>query len=160
MIMHLLDVKIGMTFSGGLIDFLLFGVMPGRTEWFWVIVVGLFFAVIYYFGFRFAITKFNLMTPGREDEETIISGSLAAANGGFTGIACMPNTEPAIDTQEVVNYIKEQANSLLVDVHPIAAVTKARAGQELAPSAELVEAGAAHQFELNVLDCGVGQSEM
>ncbi len=69
MIMHLLDVKIGMTFSGGLIDFLLFGVMPGRTEWFWVIVVGLFFAVIYYFGFRFAITKFNLMTPGREDEE-------------------------------------------------------------------------------------------
>lgn len=69
MTMHLLDVKIGMTFSGGLIDFLLFGVMPGKTEWFWVIVVGLFFAVIYYFGFRFAIQKFNLMTPGREDEE-------------------------------------------------------------------------------------------
>ncbi len=43
MTMHLLDVKIGMTFSGGLIDFLLFGVMPGRTEWFWVIVVGLVF---------------------------------------------------------------------------------------------------------------------
>ena len=69
MTMHLLDVKIGMTFSGGLIDFLLFGVMPGRTDWFWVIVVGLVFAVIYYFGFRFAIQKFNLMTPGREDEE-------------------------------------------------------------------------------------------
>ncbi|ANU09434.1 PTS glucose transporter subunit IICBA [Planococcus antarcticus DSM 14505] len=70
MTMHLLDVKIGMTFSGGLIDFLLFGVLPGRTEWFWVIVVGLVFSVIYYFGFRFAILKFNLMTPGRElDEE-------------------------------------------------------------------------------------------
>lgn len=68
MVMHLLGVKIGMTFSGGLIDFLLFGVMPGRTEWFWVIIVGLVFAVIYYFGFRFAIQKFNLMTPGREDE--------------------------------------------------------------------------------------------
>ncbi|ALS77252.1 PTS glucose transporter subunit IICBA [Planococcus kocurii] len=69
MTMHLLDVKIGMTFSGGLIDFLLFGVLPGRTEWFWVIVVGLVFSVIYYFGFRFAILKFNLMTPGREPEE-------------------------------------------------------------------------------------------
>ncbi|MGE6489181.1 glucose-specific PTS transporter subunit IIBC [Paenisporosarcina sp. NPDC076898] len=69
MTMHLLDVKIGMTFSGGLIDFLLFGVMPGRTEWFWVIVVGLVFAVIYYFGFRFAIKKFNLMTPGREEDD-------------------------------------------------------------------------------------------
>lgn len=69
MTMHLLDVKIGMTFSGGLIDFLLFGVLPGRTEWFWVIVVGLVFSVIYYFGFRFAIKKFNLMTPGREDDD-------------------------------------------------------------------------------------------
>lgn len=69
MTMHLLNVKIGMTFSGGLIDFLLFGVMPGRTEWFWVIVVGLVFSVIYYFGFRFAIKKFNLMTPGREEDE-------------------------------------------------------------------------------------------
>ena len=69
MTMHLLNVKIGMTFSGGLIDFLLFGVMPGRTEWFWVIIVGLVFSVIYYFGFRFAIKKFNLMTPGREDDE-------------------------------------------------------------------------------------------
>ncbi|ANU26950.1 glucose-specific PTS transporter subunit IIBC [Planococcus versutus] len=69
MTMHLLDVKIGMTFSGGLIDFLLFGVLPGRTEWFWVIVVGLVFSFIYYFGFRFAILKFNLMTPGREEDE-------------------------------------------------------------------------------------------
>lgn len=69
MTMYLLDVKIGMTFSGGLIDFILFGVMPNRTEWFWVIVVGLVFAVIYYFGFRWAILKFNLATPGREKAE-------------------------------------------------------------------------------------------
>ncbi len=68
MTMYLLDVKIGMTFSGGLIDFLLFGVMPNRTDWWWVIIVGLVLAVIYYFGFRFAIQKFNLATPGREDE--------------------------------------------------------------------------------------------
>ncbi|TWT06310.1 PTS glucose transporter subunit IICBA [Planococcus sp. CPCC 101016] len=95
MTMHILNVKIGMTFSGGLIDFLLFGVLPGRTEWFWVIVVGLVFSVIYYFGFRFAIQKFNLMTPGREadeegDEETGEVGDLPyeilAAMGGQENI--------------------------------------------------------------------------
>lgn len=69
MIMHMLDIKIGMTFSGGVIDFLLYGVLPGRTAWWLVIPVGLAFSVIYYFGFRFAIKKFNLMTPGREEEE-------------------------------------------------------------------------------------------
>ncbi|MDT8860930.1 glucose-specific PTS transporter subunit IIBC [Alkalihalobacillus sp. MEB130] len=67
MVMQILDVKIGMTFSGGVIDFLLFGVLPNRTDWWLVIPVGLIFAVIYYFGFRFAIKKFNLMTPGREE---------------------------------------------------------------------------------------------
>ncbi|SFA48367.1 PTS system D-glucose-specific IIA component, Glc family /PTS system D-glucose-specific IIB component, Glc family /PTS system D-glucose-specific IIC component, Glc family [Parageobacillus thermantarcticus] len=66
MIMHLLNVKIGMTFSGGVIDFLLFGVLPNRTAWWLVIPVGLAFAVIYYFGFRFAIRKWDLATPGRE----------------------------------------------------------------------------------------------
>ncbi|MGE8207155.1 glucose-specific PTS transporter subunit IIBC [Heyndrickxia sp. NPDC080065] len=69
MVMHLLNVKIGMTFSGGLIDFVLFGVLNKQTHWWWVIPVGLVFAVIYYFGFRFAIRKFNLKTPGREDAE-------------------------------------------------------------------------------------------
>ncbi|MCA0980823.1 MULTISPECIES: glucose-specific PTS transporter subunit IIBC [Exiguobacterium] len=66
MTMHLLNVKIGMTFSGGLIDYLLFGVLPNRTAWWLVIPVGLVFAVIYYFGFRFAITKFDLKIPGRD----------------------------------------------------------------------------------------------
>jgi glucose-specific phosphotransferase system IIBC component len=69
MTMQLLNVKIGMTFSGGLIDFLLFGVVPNRTAWWLVIPVGLVFAVVYYFGFRFAIRKWNLKTPGREDDE-------------------------------------------------------------------------------------------
>ncbi|MFP3727540.1 glucose-specific PTS transporter subunit IIBC [Priestia filamentosa] len=68
MVMQILSVKIGMTFSGGAIDYLLFGVLPNRTDWWLVIPVGLVFSVIYYFGFRFAITKFNLKTPGREDE--------------------------------------------------------------------------------------------
>lgn len=80
--------------------------------------------------------------PGREDEETLETGSLTAANGGFTGVACMPNTEPPIDTQEVVSFICEDSKDYLVDVHPVAAITKARAGKELAPIAEMVEAGA------------------
>ncbi|KQS19746.1 PTS glucose transporter subunit IICBA [Exiguobacterium sp. Leaf187] len=66
MIMDLLNVKIGMTFSGGLIDYTLFGILPNRTSWWLVIPVGLVFAVIYYFGFRFVITKFDLKIPGRE----------------------------------------------------------------------------------------------
>jgi len=84
----------------------------------------------------------HLREPGREDEETIKSGSLAAANGGFTAVACMPNTEPAIHTQEIVNYIKKQAENSAVEVFPIAAITKDRKGNELAPIAELVDAGA------------------
>lgn len=69
MTMQLLNVKIGMTFSGGVIDYILFGILPNRTAWWLVIPVGLVLAVIYYFGFRFAIRKFNLKTPGREDAE-------------------------------------------------------------------------------------------
>ncbi|WP_151737809.1 glucose-specific PTS transporter subunit IIBC [Paenibacillus tengchongensis] len=69
MTMHLLDVKIGMTFSGGFIDYVLFGIIPNRTAWWLVIPVGLVIAVIYYFGFRFVIRKFNLKTPGREEPE-------------------------------------------------------------------------------------------
>lgn len=69
MIMQILNVKIGMTFSGGVIDYLLFGVIQNRTAWWLVIPVGLAFSVIYYFGFRFAIRKFNLKTPGREEAE-------------------------------------------------------------------------------------------
>lgn len=78
MTMHLLNVKIGMTFSGGLIDYILFGLINPQTNAWIVIPVGLVFAVIYYFGFRFAIRKFDLKTPGREDvgekEETTDTG--------------------------------------------------------------------------------------
>lgn len=69
MLMHILNVKIGMTFSGGVIDYLLFGVIPNRTDWWLVIPVGLAFSAIYYFGFRFAIRTWDLKTPGREDED-------------------------------------------------------------------------------------------
>ncbi len=81
MTMHILNVKIGMTFSGGVIDYLLFGVIPNRTDWWLVIPVGLVFAVIYYFGFRFAIRTWNLKTPGREVDE---DGSVASSATGYS----------------------------------------------------------------------------
>lgn len=58
----------------------------------------------------------HLREPGREDKETVKSGCDSAANGGFTGVACMPNTEPAIDSAEVVSFIKKQASNHLVEV--------------------------------------------
>ena len=84
----------------------------------------------------------HLREPGREDEETVVSGCNSAANGGFTAVACMPNTEPAIDTAEVINFIKKQAVDHLVDVHPIAAASLGRKGESISPMAELAEAGA------------------
>lgn len=84
----------------------------------------------------------HLREPGREDEETVESGCLAAANGGFTTVCCMPNTEPPIDSQEIIQYLKDRSNGLLVNVHPIAAITKGRKGAELAEMLELVEQGA------------------
>ncbi|EKN62687.1 PTS system, glucose-specific enzyme II, A component [Neobacillus bataviensis LMG 21833] len=68
-LMAVLNVHLGYTFSGGAIDFFLFGILPGREKWWIAIILGLCFAVIYYVIFRFAITKFNLMTPGREAVE-------------------------------------------------------------------------------------------
>lgn len=71
-IADILNISIGNTFSGGAIDFTLFGVLQGNasTNWLLQIPVGIFWAVLYYFSFRFFITKFNIMTPGRgEDEE-------------------------------------------------------------------------------------------
>lgn len=84
----------------------------------------------------------HLREPGREDKETVISGCNCAANGGFTGLACMPNTEPAIDSAEVVSFIKKQASNHLVEVYPVAAATLGRKGEVLSPMAELFEAGA------------------
>jgi dihydroorotase len=84
----------------------------------------------------------HLREPGREDEETVISGCNSAASGGFTGVACMPNTEPAIDSAEVVKFIKEQASNHLVDVYPVAAASVGRKGEIISPMAELFEAGA------------------
>jgi dihydroorotase len=87
----------------------------------------------------------HLREPGFEHKETIESGCTSAAYGGFTGVCCMPNTNPAIDDESVVRYIHEKAKSVcngIVDVYPVAAATKGREGKELSPIAELAHAGA------------------
>jgi len=70
MLMHIFGVGVGMTFSGGIIDLVLFGILQGnaKTNWIWIIVVGIAYAFIYYFVFYYMITRFNYKTPGREAE--------------------------------------------------------------------------------------------
>ncbi len=71
MLMHILNVGVGMTFSGGAIDLTLFGILQGnqKTHWIWIVIIGLIYAVVYYFVFYFMITKLNLTTPGREPDD-------------------------------------------------------------------------------------------
>ncbi len=71
MLMHIFNVGVGMTFSGGIIDLTLFGILQGnaKTNWLWIVIIGLIYAVIYYVVFSFLIKKFNFKTPGREDED-------------------------------------------------------------------------------------------
>lgn len=84
----------------------------------------------------------HLREPGFEDAETIRSGQEAAAAGGFTAVACMPNTEPALDHAGIIRWVIARASEFPVAVYPIAAVTKNRKGEELTEMVELREAGA------------------
>lgn len=72
MIAHILNIAVGLTFSGGLLDFFLFGILQGneKTSWMLVIPVGIVYFLLYYFIFSFLIKKFNFKTPGREDDDT------------------------------------------------------------------------------------------
>ncbi|MGL6063561.1 MAG: glucose-specific PTS transporter subunit IIBC [Fusobacteriaceae bacterium] len=85
MLMNMFNVRIGMTFSGGAIDFAVFGILPGTdgfaTNWPMAIAVGLGLAIVYYFGFRFAIRTWNLMTPGREEMSSNEGENTTIANG-------------------------------------------------------------------------------
>jgi len=84
----------------------------------------------------------HLREPGQSAKETIASGARAAAAGGFTTIVCMPNTSPAVDNASVVAWILEKARSeACVNVFPTGAITKAIAGEELAPIGALKRAG-------------------
>ncbi|MFH1613345.1 MAG: dihydroorotase [bacterium] len=84
----------------------------------------------------------HLREPGREDEETIESGTCAAAKGGFTTVVCMANTMPPIDNQSIVKYILNQARLKgCVNVFIVGAITKGLKGEELAEIEELVRSG-------------------
>ena len=125
-IMHILNVKIGMTFSGGLIDYILFGLINPQTHAWIVIPVGLVFAAVYYFGFRFAIRKFNLMTPGREPDDdqnqaptgktgsSDLAANILEAMGGKNNIthldACI--TRLRVSVKDIKNVNKDQLKRL------------------------------------------------
>ena len=126
MLMDIFRVFIGMTFSGGLIDFSLFGLLPAGagvpTRWFMVLAVGAVYAVIYYFLFLFIIKKFNLKTPGRDEneEETKLyskadfqekNGSNASNSGNVTGA----KTEIQEKAPAVLEALGGEANIVSVD---------------------------------------------
>lgn len=84
----------------------------------------------------------HLREPGQEYKETIATGTAAAAAGGFTGVACMPNTDPLNDNRTVTELILERADEVgTVPVYPIGCVSVGQAGEELAEIGDLVEAG-------------------
>lgn len=120
MTMHILNVKIGMTFSGGVIDYLLFGVIPNRTDWWLVIPVGLVLAVIYYFGFRFAIRKWNLMTPGRENDDETATAMNATGYGLASGVL------QALGGKENIGNLDACITRLRVSVKKIATVDQTK----------------------------------
>ena len=92
MLMHILNVSVGMTFSGGLIDLVLFGVMQGnaKTHWVWVVVVGAVYFVLYYIIFRFMISKFDYKTPGRDDAEEVKLYTRADVNARNAASSSVP----------------------------------------------------------------------
>lgn len=128
MLMDLLNVFIGMTFSGGVIDYSLFGLLPAGagvpTNWYWVLVVGVVYAVLYYFVFYFLITKLNLKTPGREDdnEETKLftKADYQKEKGNGNGAAAAPaktsaKGEIAEKAPLVLEALGGEANIVSVD---------------------------------------------
>src|SRR5437870_13482276 len=85
----------------------------------------------------------HLREPGREEDETIATGTAAALAGGVTSVACMPNTEPALDSQAAAEFVYPQAErAASANVFPVGAITKVRQGKELSEMGGLVEGGA------------------
>lgn len=104
MLMHILNVGVGMTFSGGAIDLTLFGILQGneKTNWIWIVIVGLAYAVVYYFVFYFMITKLNLKTPGRE------------ADGEETKLYTRSDMNTKKETTEKSNAESERVSALIL----------------------------------------------
>ena len=83
----------------------------------------------------------HLRDPGQTHKEDIFTGSAAALAGGITGVACMPNTSPAIDNVDTVRYICEKAAYTGVEIHPVGCITKGLKGEEMCDYAALKDAG-------------------
>ena len=92
MLMHVFNVGVGMTFSGGLIDMFLFGILQGneKTNWIWIVIVGVGYFIVYYFLFSFLIKKMDLKTPGRDDVEEVKLYTRADVNARKEGAAANP----------------------------------------------------------------------
>jgi dihydroorotase len=84
----------------------------------------------------------HLREPGREDKETIETGTQAAAAGGFTAVACMPNTNPVLDEESKIRYVVQRGQYCPCRIYPIGSITKGLLGEELSPFGEMVRAGA------------------
>ena len=123
MLMHILGVGVGMTFSGGIIDLILFGVLQGnaKTHWLWIPVVGAAYFAVYFAVFRLMIKKFNYVTPGREsdDDETRlynradVEAKKKAEEAGGT-IPTEPNMAPPVKTDEGSEKANEPSTSELI----------------------------------------------
>ncbi len=93
--------------------------------------------------------------PGDEEEETIASGAAAAVAGGFTTVCCMPNTKPPLDTEAAIEFVLRESQRVgLANVYPIGAITKGRAGKELAEIGSMLARGA-----VALSDDGVGVAD-
>lgn len=121
MIAHMLNIAVGLTFSGGLLDLLIFGILQGnaKTSWMWIVPVGVVYFFLYYFIFSFLIKKFNLKTPGREeeDEETRLYtkadvNAKRAGNGSEAG-----QTGAAVDQRsaDIARFLGGKKNITSVD---------------------------------------------
>jgi len=84
----------------------------------------------------------HLREPGREDKETVYTGSLSAVKGGFTTICCMPNTNPSLDNKVAISFIYARAKNALCEVLPVGCITVNREGKFLSPYGEMVQEGA------------------
>ena len=95
MLMHIFEVGVGMTFSGGLIDMFLFGILQGndKTNWIWIVIIGVGYFVVYYFLFSFLIKKMDLQTPGRDDSEEVKLYTRSDVNAKKAGEAASAEDE-------------------------------------------------------------------
>ena len=80
--------------------------------------------------------------PGREDKEDLNTGSESALAGGFTTVCTMPNSEPPVDSPEVIRYLVERSNECPIYIHPIGAITKGQEGSELTEMGTMISEGA------------------